>query len=612
MNADYTKKVEERVQAERKPRLIHLIQLFLFAFSTTKIISAIYLGAFILLSLLRPLLAFLWGDYIGSIHPGMPLKALAGPVLLLLAYLVIHFLIDLIGRYVYQMDDIEQLNLVQANRQKETFHAMMYRKLASIPPEIYEIPKIQDRMEQVFLFISNRFGGMNTTVMLQCYCMIAKTVSLLTIALSLAIFDPWLCLLLLLAPLPTIWIKTIGNKMLFAFLKNNTGLLRRTEYYQELMISRSSKEIKVFGLHDFFYGKWKEAADLYTKNEQQLIRDQAKFKISQTLILNGVTAAGSVLAILRFASGGISLGALGAVLSMTSTLMNDMKELLTSVTTFLAKKNEAAQFFDLMELGEAREEASNDGASGCARLQKLELAHVSYRYPLTERRVLREVSLTISEGEKVAFVGRNGAGKTTAVKLMMGLLSPTEGTVRFNGRDATKLNQDACFDLFAPVMQKPARYYTFTPRENVWLGDVTRKKDSASLEEAMEFAGVSDCPTDVLLGKELGGSDLSGGQWQKLAIARAAYRKRGFYVLDEPTGNLDPIAEAEVLQKYLKLSQGQTVLFVTHRISAASLADRIVVFDEGRIVGDGTHEKLLQTCPLYEELYRVQAEWYQA
>ena len=568
-------------------------------------ISTIYLAAFIVLSLLRPALAFIWREYIRAAEDSLFSGKALGPILLIAAYFFVNFLADLIYRYVYLFDDIEQLNLVQANRQQEKMHTLLYRKIAAFSPELLEVPQIQDRIEQVFAFVGSRFG-MNTTVMLQCYCMIAKLVSVLSIAASLLIFDPWICLIVLLAPLPTVWSNTIGSKLKFQFLKNNTGLLRTAEYFENLMLSGAAKEIRTLSLHDFFYEKWKSAADTYTENECALIRKQAKFLISHNLIIHLTIAGGSVFAILRMTAGSLSIGDLGAVLLLISTLVADVREMLNGFSTFVMRKNEAAQFFDLMDLAE-----QNKSGALCKEAGSIRFCDISYRYPLTDRYVIDGVNLQINAGEKVAFVGENGAGKSTLVKLMMGLLTPSDGRIEIDSVDSKEIEPASLCESYGTVMQNPARYYTFTVADNVYLGDIRRARDKDDLERALTFAGLSDIEQNTILGKELEGLELSGGQWQKLAIARAAYRNRSFYILDEPTSSLDPLAEAEIFSKYLALAHDKTVIFVTHRISAASLAERIIVFDNGRVVEDGSHAELMRLGGKYAQLYAAQAQWYQ-
>ena len=609
---DHTTETEERVLQERRPKLKHLFRLFGFVFNSTRGICIIYLGAFILLSLMRPVLALLWGRYIQEAAGVSERAELAAAVFLLVLYFAVWFLTELLQRYVYLYDEAEQLNIVQANRQQEKLYARLYRRLSSLPPEYFEIPKINDRIEQVFRFTTAKADGLNTSVMLQGYVVVSKLISVFTIALSLSIFDPWLCLIVLLAPLPTVWNRTLGQKLKFEFMKDNTGLLRKADYFQRVMLSSNGKELKTFGLYDFFYRKWKEAADEYMVREQKLIRAQSKFLILNALMISLATAAGMAAAILLMAAGRISLGALGAVFSLVSNLVADMKELLTGYTTFHMKKNEAAQFFDLMDL--PKEEQSEEEES---ETEEIQIKGVSYRYPMTERYVLEDAEFTIRKGERVAFVGENGAGKSTMVKLLSGILKPSCGEILFRneGQNLCSEGKILCGEghrgAVSAVFQEPARYLTFSVADNIYLGDVRNPQDVRRMRSALSFAGLEGLGADVLLGKEADGTALSGGQWQKLAIARSVYRDKGMFILDEPTSGIDPLAEAEILKKYLDMAAGRTVVFVTHRIGVAALADRIVVFSKGRIVQEGTHEQLISQGGEYARLYREQAKWYE-
>lgn len=605
MSDDYTTQIEKAIQKEHTASLSYLVRLFLFVFSRTKVISAVYMGAFLLLSLLRPALAFLWSGYIQTVEAFSLGKSVFPAVMLLCSYFLIQFLTDLLSRYVYLLDDIEQLNLVQANRQQELLHSALYRKLARVSPEALEIPRLNDRIDQVFRFVGGR-GGMNTGVMLQGYFVAAKTVSVLSIAASLYIFNPLLCLTVLIAPLPAVWVNTLGQNMMFRFRKNHTKLLRRAAYFEKLMLSPAAKELKTFALYDFFYNKWKAAADEYTRKEQALIRDRARFMLLHNFIINFTIVAGSVFAIVLMALGRLSLGGLGAVLSLVSTLVGDVKELITGFATFVTKKNEAAQFFDFMELPEQGQEGEE-----CGSIALIQAKDVKYRYPLTDRYVLDGVSFCLNKGEKIALVGENGAGKTTLVKLITGVVSPSDGEWKINGKNMKYFCPRSRYHRMSTVTQNAPRYITFTIGENISFGDIGRARDEKAVDDAMAFSGLGGRDKECLLGKDIGGIDLSGGEWQKLSLARAVYRDRDFLVLDEPTSSLDPMAEAEIFRKYLALAGDKTVIYVTHRIGAASLADRIIVLEGGRIVQDGTHEELLKAGGVYAKLYREQAKWYE-
>jgi ATP-binding cassette subfamily B protein len=190
------------------------------------------------------------------------------------------------------------------------------------------------------------------------------------------------------------------------------------------------------------------------------------------------------------------------------------------------------------------------------------------------------------------------------------MLEPSGGEILINGEPVRGIDAADRYGAAACVFQEPARFNSFTIADNVFLGDVARARDEEAIDAALAFAGFEGADRNALLGRDIGGTDLSGGQWQKIAIARAYYRGRDFVVLDEPTSNLDPLAEAGIFRKYMAMAEGRTVIIVTHRISAAALADRIVVFKDGEIVEDGAHGELIAAGGEYARLYAAQAEWY--
>ncbi|MDR2617378.1 MAG: ABC transporter ATP-binding protein/permease [Treponema sp.] len=611
---DRTSAIEREVEREHKPGFSSLLRMWKYVFTSTRLISCVYLGVFILLSLLRPLLAFMWGGYIQTVESHTPGGPLVPAIALITAYFVINFIAGLIQRYVIPMEEIERLDLVQANHQQELLQSKMFKKLAAISPEYLEVSKINDTVRQVFTWVTTEWDGMNQELMMQSYIVIAKAVSVFSIAASLYIFNPWLCLIVLVAPLPSLWSLTLGEKLRFAFAKDNTKLIRRAEYFQNLMLSPAAKEMKTLGLYDFFYAKWKTLADEYVMKEKKLIRGQTLLGIVNYLVTSLAHIGGNVFAIILMTSGMITLGALGAVMSLVSTLVSDTGDLLQAFSKFIMKKNDAARFYDLMDLpeqsGQGKAVTGNAAVRDCGAFSALEARKLKYRYPLTERYVLDGVDLRISKGEKVALVGENGMGKTTFVKLITGILAPSEGELLVNGVPVERLDTSSRYDHLSAVTQDPARYNTFTAGDNVFLGDTARARDEVAIDRALAFAGLRDLEKDTLLGKDIGGADLSGGQWQKLAIARAAYRDRDFIILDEPTSNLDPLAETGVFRQYIALAADKTVIFVTHRISVAALADRIIVFAGGKIAEDGSHEALMRSGGEYARLYREQAKWY--
>lgn len=609
---DDTAVFEKDILRENPRKLSYLARLFVYVFSSAKVMCGIFLGLAVFLSILQPVIAFLWGRYLDeanlyseSIDPQASwLISLVGLAVL---YWILKFLGDMANRYLYGWEDIERLSKVQDHRLQEKFQSRLFEKISRLYPDYMEVPRINDMIDRCFESMGSEWSSLQRGVIIEGYVIIAKAVSVAMVAVSLYLFHPLLCLLVLIAPIPTLYTTYVGNKLTFKFSRDNGKILREAGYYQDIMLGTSAKEVKAFNLFDFFFAKWKALADEYVVKEKRNQRNVFFLGLASGLVADLAVAAANIFAILLMARGKLSVGTLGAVLALISTLMGSTSQLFGSIASFLSKKNEASQFFELIDLQE--QEMGGEGKEP-VEIESLEARGVSYRYPLTDAYRIRDVSFTIRKGEKVAFVGENGAGKTTFVKLLTGMLEPSAGELLVNGRNVKDMDASERYASMACVFQEPARFHTFTVGDNVFLGDVDRERREEEIDRALDFAGLGDVDKAADLGKDVGGTDLSGGQWQKLAIARAYYRDRNFIVLDEPTSNLDPLAEAEVFRKYMVMTEGRTVIMVTHRISIASLADRIVVFSGGQIVEDGSHEELLARSGEYARLYAAQAQFY--
>jgi ATP-binding cassette subfamily B protein len=602
---DKTSKIEAAIQTGTGSKIIYLWKMWWYIFSSTPKISLIYLGLFVLLAFLRPVVALIWKAYI-SASQSMT-SSIFSVIGLLVSYWGINFVIGLIDTYLaFSADgDLEQLEMVQSNRQQELFHTRLYRRIGNLPSEYFEVASVNDNIKQVFDFIGNPFSGVNHEVMLKSYLVIAKAISIVTIALTLFVFNPWLCVILLLAPLPVVWTTTISEKLRFKLRQENSQLSRRVTYYQDLFLSAASQEIKVLGLHHYFFEAWRQAADAHILREKKLIRLQTLLDTCNSLLVNAVTVGNMIFIVVLLAKGQISLGVFGAVISLTASLVGDTTQLFTCFATLMGKQQEAKQFFDVMSLP-----TQDDQGLALSEVKDVTLKAVSYRYPLTSQYVLKNIDLKLKAGEQVAFVGENGGGKTTLVKLILGLLSPSTGSLTINGLASDQLKMSSRFARQSTVSQELTRYKTLTIRENVSLGETSRPPDESKIEKALAFVALGNVASQELLGKEIGGIDLSGGQWQKLAIARSVYRDKDLLILDEPTSNLDPLMETEIFQNYLEMASQKTVIYVTHRISMAALANRIIVIKDGRIVQDGRHEDLIGVAGEYQRLYQEQAKWY--
>jgi ATP-binding cassette subfamily B protein len=248
--------------------------------------------------------------------------------------------------------------------------------------------------------------------------------------------------------------------------------------------------------------------------------------------------------------------------------------------------------------------------------QGITFEHVHFSYPGSSGKVIEDVSFTVWPGEHVALVGENGAGKTTLIKLLCRLYDPSSGRIMVDGIDLKDFDTRALCSQISAVFQDHAKY-NMTARENIWFGDVTADPKGGMVEQAAQFAGADDfikrlpAGYETLLGRLFQeGQELSIGQWQKLALARAFLRNSQILILDEPTSNLDARTEFEVFRRFHELAKGRTVFFISHRFSTVRMADRIFILAGGRIVESGSHQELVQANGVYAELFQLQAQYY--
>jgi ATP-binding cassette subfamily B protein len=230
--------------------------------------------------------------------------------------------------------------------------------------------------------------------------------------------------------------------------------------------------------------------------------------------------------------------------------------------------------------------------------------------------ILKGLDLEIKRGEKIALLGDNGSGKSTLIKLMLGLYKPLTGTIRINGIDLNELDLNSWRARTTAIFQDFQKYQLLNVRENVAVGQIEHLNDKELARKAALRSGADAMIQtlsegyETLLGKEFGGTELSKGQWQKLAVARAYFRDSELLILDEPTASLDAKAEVEIYRQFEQVSLGKTVVFISHRLGAAKLADRIIVLNNGHIEEQGTHAELLKQNGQYAHMYQLQARWY--
>lgn len=423
---------------------------------------------------------------------------------------------------------------------------------------------------------------------------------------------PILVLSIILVFIPTAATQLIRTKV-FAKLEDKSAPVRREyEYYENCMVSREYfKETRLLG--GFLYFK-----KLYMDSLKLLHKLKFKATMKTNLIELGmriVTVAGyfGILYMLFDAlmKREITVGAFAAVFNSIGMLYNIMEEVICRHIGSIAESLGAIQnYINLLEMPEREGKDRN-----LPKAFDIRLENVSFSYPGAEREAVQNASFTIHHGETLAVVGENGSGKSTIIRLITGLYTPTKGKISFGGINASTLSMKSLFSRTSAVFQKFQRYQ-LKLSDNIGISKVETPITEDVLDDVCEKAGLDKSDAsfqdgyETMLSREFDGVDLSGGQWQRVAIARGFYRDHDLIVLDEPTAAIDPYEETRIYNKFAQASKDKTAIIVTHRLGSVKLADRIIVMKDGQVVQIGTHEQLINQEGEYARLYKAQEQWY--
>jgi len=309
---------------------------------------------------------------------------------------------------------------------------------------------------------------------------------------------------------------------------------------------------------------------------------------------------------------GISVGAFAAVYNSIGMLFAIMNEVISRHLGHLADNfGQIRNFLRFLDIPSDNRENLN-----ISKKEGITIENASFKYPNAEKDSLKNINLTVHPGETIAIVGENGAGKTTLVKLLTGLYKPTEGSVRIGETDVNTINYRSLFENVSGVFQKYQRY-ALTLKENVQIADFADGNTDGKVENTLSENHIDKDDADIfpngletMLSREFDGVDLSGGQWQRIAIARGFYRDSDIIVLDEPTASIDPIEESAIYKKFVEVAESKTAVIVTHRMGSAKIAERIVVMKDGEIAEIGSHDELVSNGGVYADMYIAQAGWY--
>lgn len=485
-----------------------------------------------------------------------------------------------------------------------TFNKM--EKLAYIH---FENPEFQNKLQMISgidqRIVNNVTSSSN--LLKECITLISILVYLINIHWVLVVI-----LFVGIIPLFIIEIKNGSSK--YELMRYLTPANREMYYISNLLYRRESvKELRLFQITSFLIKKWRQKYQENNLEEINLLKKQTVWLFASEIILVLVYAITSGFLLYLMKLGRVLVGSLVAVLQAIQNIQASLNSLIRSISNIyenLLYVKEFSSFISLPEIDEAEDKEDIHS------IQEISVQQLSFTYPNQYIKTLKDINLTITPGKKIAIIGENGSGKTTLIKCLTGLYETDSSMIYVNGTPLNKIDLNKYFKKISVLFQDFNRF-EFTVRENIGFGNLESLADTEKLKEVIKRVGlenyIKNLPNqyDSRLGRFFdGGNELSGGQWQKIAIARCLYRECDLIVLDEPTSALDPKSEVEIMEEFFQYSSDKAVIFITHRLGAAWLADEIIVLERGRIAERGTHQELLHLDGIYKELFVSQSKWY--
>jgi len=557
------------------------------------------IGAFISRELINLLVASVTGDI--------------ADFSVIVSMLVFQFVYMFTNRIVSQVDGM--ITRIAGELVSNHIKLMIIDKAKTIDTASFDTPEFYHKLEN-----ANREAGSRPIQILSSTFRIMSTlISLVSFITVLAAISPWAPWLIIVMSIPSAIINFIYRRKNADYMFRRSKERRKLNYFTNIMCSKDHvKEVRMFGMSDLLIGRYKEVFKSYFGGLRSLILSEGFWHIGLTVLSTAINcglfiyiAHGVFRGELQVGDYSLYTGALNNIASGVATLVTTTASIyegtlfIENMISFMEEEQHI-----LPRLAEPKKPTHGEG-------HIIEFDHVSFRYPGGDRNVIDDVSFTLNPRESVVLVGLNGAGKTTLLKLLTRLYDPTEGRILLDGIDLRDYDVQDLYRVFGIIFQDFGRY-AFTVRENIAFGDLHHEIDDERVQFAAGQSGAREYiekmengyHTPLMRIFEDNGAELSGGQWQKMAIARAFYSRSDIMILDEPTAALDAIAEQEIYNEFDALSKNKTTIFVSHRLSSATKASKILVLEYGKLIEEGNHETLMAAGGRYCELFTTQASRY--
>jgi len=556
------------------------------------------------------------GAYIGAALLNALVKGITGEIdsfSIIMGLLILQFSYIFVNNLIHSVYNM----VIRISGELVTNHikVKIIHKAKTIDLACFDLPEFYEKFENASREAGNRpIGILNST-----FGIISTIISMVSFIVILSAVSPFAPMIIIALAIPSAIINFIYRRKNFFYFRRRSKDRRQMDYYNGLMTNKDMvKEIRLFGLSEIFIGRYRETFTKYFSGIKKLIISEGAWNIGLSMVTSLVNCGLFLYIAQKVYEGALQVGDY----SLYTGALNSISGGISSLISNTASIYEGTLFIDNMIAFMGQEQKIIPLLKEPLKVARhkghtIEFKDVSFSYPGTERIVLNNINLRLDEGETAVLVGLNGAGKTTLIKLLTRLYDPTSGVIYLDGHDIREYDLKELYEMYGIIFQDFGKY-AVSVNENISFGNMQK----GSIEDDIKFAAhqsnadtfIDKLPdgyeTPLMRYFEENGIELSIGQWQKLSIARAFYSDSDVLILDEPTASLDPMAEQEIFNQFDTLRKDKTTMFVSHRLSSATTASKIIVLENGEIVEEGTHNQLMNKKGKYHELFSTQAKRY--